>query len=168
MAAAASREWEPLAGEMRVAKLTPPLCILVPALAFPSVPKGTRGFTLPTGRAGKSVGALLLAAGALVGYLLLAPVGVLGLFVSLWLISTAGGAMLWAAHRPTAFVKPICVACRLLPVIKEHEAMHLTGVSSEKAVWDSMRTRHSVDTLALDADPAICPFCPIPKRLAGR
>ena len=86
--------------------------------------------------------------------------------VSFWFIGTAGVATVFGAIRPTAYVKPICVKCRLLPVIKEHEAIHLTGVGNERDVWDSMRTRHSVRSLSLEGDPSICSFCPIPKRLA--
>ena len=74
--------------------------------------------------------------------------------------------MIVCSLRPTAFVKPICLKCRLLPVIEEHEAIHLSGVSSENEVWESMRSRHSVESLSLSGDPAICPFCPIPKRLS--
>lgn len=86
----------------------------------------------------------------------------------MWLFGTAGALIALSAVRPTAFVKPICVKCRLLPVIKEHEAIHLSGVSSEGAVWDSMRQRYSVENLSLEGDPAICPFCPIPRRLSER
>ena len=74
--------------------------------------------------------------------------------------------MLASSLTPTAFVKPICLACRLLPVIEEHEALHLSGVASESAVWGSMKARHSVRSLSLEGDPAVCPFCPIPKRLS--
>jgi hypothetical protein len=93
------------------------------------------------------------------------PAGILGGFVSVWFLGTAGIATIVGVVRPTAYVKPICVRCRLLPVIKEHEAIHLTGVTSEKRVWASMKTRHSVESLGLEGDPAICSFCPIPKRL---
>lgn len=153
---------------MRVVRLTVPLRILVPALAFPSIPKSTRGLTLYPGRAGVGLGALLLLSSAVVAYMLVGPTGPWGPLLSFWVMGTAGGVIAGSALRPTAFVKPICVACRLLPVIKEHEAIHLSGVAGEKAVWDSMRTRHSVQSLAIEGDPAICYFCPIPKRLAGR
>ena len=159
-------EWERQLLELRVVKLTRPLQLLVPALALSSLPKRTRGLTLYPGRAGSALGAVLLGASILLGYLLLAPAGVVGTVLALWLIGTAGVAMLAASLKPTAFVKPICMACRLLPLIKEHEAIHLSGVASEKAVWDSMKTRHTVESLALRGDPAICSFCPIPKRLS--
>ena len=159
-------EWELGLLEMRVVKLTLPLQLLVPALALSSLPKRTRGLALYPGRAGSALGVLLLGASLLLGYMLFAPAGVAGTVLAVWLIGTAGGAMFAASLKPTAFVKPICMECRLLPVIKEHEAIHLSGVVSEKAVWDSMKTRHSVESLALRGDPAICPFCPIPKRLS--
>lgn len=146
--------------------LSLPLRIAVPLLGVPSLSARARGMTLLPGPAGGVVGALLLASAAFVAYLAYPAAGPLGAFLSLWLLGSAGGATLAAAVRPTAFVKPICVRCRLLPVIKEHEAIHLTGVSSERAVWESMKTRHSVDSLGLRGDPAICHFCPIPKRLA--
>ena len=109
-----------------------------------------------------------MAAGALVGFMLYAPAGVVGTALSVWILGTAGGSIFASSLKPTAFVKPICMECRLLPVIKEHEAIHLSGVASEAAVWGSMRARHSVESLSLLGDPAICNFCPIPKRLAER
>jgi len=115
-----------------------------------------------------ALGAALVVASAAVGYLLIRPAGILGPVISFWTIGTAGVATIAGSVRPTAYVKPICIRCRLLPVIKEHEAIHLTGVTSEKSVWASMKTRHSRSSLSLDGDPAICSFCPIPKRLAEK
>ena len=108
----------------------------------------------------------MIASGAM-GYLLFAPMGFLGPVVSVWLVGTAGAAIFASARKPTAFVKPICTRCRLLPIIREHESIHLTGVSKEGDVWASMRSRHTVQSLSLEGDPSICSFCPIPKRLAG-
>lgn len=159
-------DWQTVNEGIRVVRLSVPLQVLVPVLAFLSIQKSTRGMTLYPGKTGMGLGILLTSAGVLIGFLLLSPWGVLGAVLSLWLIGSAGVATLAGAVRPTAFIKPICVKCRLLPVIKEHEAIHLSGVASEKAVWDSMRTRHSVASLSLAGDPAICSFCPIPKRLA--
>ena len=126
----------------------------------------TRGLTFYPGRAGLALGAALVVASAAIGYLLVRPTGVIGPILSFWAIGTAGVATLVGAVKPTAYVKPICIRCRLLPIIKEHEAIHLTGVTSEKAVWASMKTRHSCSSLSLDGDSAICSFCPIPKRLS--
>ena len=117
------------------------------------------------GRTGAALGVGLIASSGVVGALLLSPMGAAGPILSAWMLGTVGVAMLTAAMTTTAFVKPICVRCRLLPVIKEHEAMHLAGVTSEEAVWKSMKTRHSVESLSLRGDPAICSFCPIPRRL---
>jgi len=159
-------DWETLAKGMRVVPLTVPLQILVPALAVPSISKSTRGLTLYPGRAGEALGLLLVLSSFVIGFMLFAPAGILGPILSLWLIGTVGAATFLAARRPTAFIKPICVACRLLPVIREHEAIHLSGVASEKVVWESMRTRHNIESLSIRGDPAICSFCPIPRRLS--
>lgn len=164
----ATRDWESLAKGMRVVRLTLPLRLLVPGLAFPTLSKATRGLTLYPGRPGQALGALLVGSSAVIGYLLIPSLGIAGPLISAWLLGTVGVTMFAAALRPTAFVKPICVSCRLLPVITEHEALHLSGVSDEDAVWASMKTRHSVASLSLEGDPAICPFCPIPKRLSER
>lgn len=161
-------DWKSIGDEMRVVTLSAPLQALVPMLAIPSLSKSTRGLTLIPGGGGKLVGTLLLAAAGLLGFILYEAAGPVAAALAVWFVGSAGGASLVASMRPTAFVKPICVRCRLLPVIKEHEAIHLTGVVSEKAVWDSMKSRHSAESLALRGDPAICAFCPIPKRLAER
>ncbi|MDG7012263.1 MAG: hypothetical protein JRN17_04140 [Nitrososphaerota archaeon] len=159
-------DWEEVNKRMRVVRLTLPLQALVPALALPALSSGTRGMTLIPGREGLALGALLLAASGVTAYALYSVAGPLGGLFPLWLVGTAGAALFASALTPTAFVKPICVRCRLLPVIREHEAIHLSGVASEGAVWGSMRSRHSVDSLGIAGDPAICSFCPIPKRLA--
>ena len=161
--------WEVMSGRMRVVRMTTPIQILIPALIFPALSSGTRGITFPPGRPGVAIGVVLALAGVLIGGLLLrlgGVVGVVGGLVSFWFLGTAGVATLVGTVKPIAYVKSICVECRLLPVIKEHESIHLTGVGSEDDVWASMRTRHSVTSLALEGDPAICSFCPIPKRLA--
>jgi hypothetical protein len=157
--------WELILDDLRVVRLTAPLQLLVPSLLLPSLPKSTRGLSLYPGRLGVGIGLALLAASLLIGALLVGPTGYWGGIISFWLLGTAGIVVIASALRPTAYVKAICVKCRLLPIIKEHEAIHLSGVAGESAVWESMRSRHSVGSLALMGDPAICSFCPIPKRL---
>jgi len=103
-----------------------------------------------------------------IGWLLFELTGIVGYIVVFWLVGTTGLVIIASSLKPLAFVKPICTRCRLLPVIVEHEAIHLTGVAREEIVWASMRQRHSVESLNLEGDPAICLFCPIPKRLSGR
>jgi hypothetical protein len=153
---------------LRVVRLTVPLQLLVPTLLLPAFSKSTRALSLYPGRRGAAIGFALMIASLLVGAILAGPTGPWGGVVCFWFLGTAGVILVVSAVQPTAFVKPICVKCRLLPVIKEHEAIHLSGVASESAVWESMRTRHSVESLALEGDPAICSFCPIPKRLSER
>jgi len=160
--------WETIDSNLRVVRLSARLQLLVPALIVPSFSKSTRGFTFYWGRLGIGLGLLLLVSSLLIGILLVPPIGPLGGVVSFWLIGTAGLAMVAASVRPTAVVKPICLKCRLLPIIKEHESIHLSGVSNEKDVWASMKERHSVQSLSLEGDPSICSFCPIPKRLSER
>ena len=140
--------------------------LLIPALIFPSISANTRGLSLYPGKTGRFIGVVLMVACVVVGYLLLGPLGPVGPFLSAWLLGTVGAATVVSYYRPFAFVKPICVECRLLPVIKEHESIHLAGTPEESDVWASMRTRYSVDSLHLEGDPAICSFCPIPKRLS--
>lgn len=158
-------DWESINGKMRVVRLNWLAQLLVPALIFPSLSKGTRGLTFYPGRMGLALGTLLVASSVVIGALLIGPTGPAGAILSIWFIGTAGVATVWGSFRPMAFVKPICTRCRLLPIIKEHEAIHLSGVASENEVWASMRTRHSAKSLSLEGDPAICTFCPIPKRI---
>jgi hypothetical protein len=158
--------WPSIDSKMRVVRLTPLLQLLVPALVFPSLSKSTRGLTLYPARSGLALGTFMLICSLVIGTLLVGPVGPWGFVLFFWLIGTAGLATFMGALRPTAFVKPICVKCRLLPIIREHEAIHLSGVAGERAVWASMRTRHSIESLSLSGDPTICSFCPIPKRLS--
>jgi hypothetical protein len=155
-----------MAGRLTVVRIGVPILLLVPSLLIYTLPKATRGFTFYPGRTGLFLGSVLAAGSALVGWMLGGAFGLEGAVLAFWLLGTAGAAMALSSFKPLAFVKPICTRCRLLPIIKEHEALHLTGVVSEGKVWASMRERHSRSSLALDEDPAICSFCPIPKRLS--
>lgn len=158
--------WEDVDGRLRVVRLTLFLQTLVPPLILSGASKSTRGISLYPGRTGAAVGATMLGASLVIGVLLSGIVGPVGLLVSFWLLGGTGALMMVNAVAPIAFVKPICVRCRLLPIIREHEAIHLSGVVEEKDVWASMKSRHTVESLHLAGDPAICSFCPIPKRLS--
>ena len=160
--------WELMARRTRVVTLSPLLQVLMPPLLAPTLSKSTRGISFHGGRSGLILGLVLVVASLGTGWLLGGLTGILGYVVVFWLIGTTGVAMTTSSLKPVAFVKPICTRCRLLPVIVEHEAIHLTGVAREEAVWASMRQRHSVESLKLEGDPTICSFCPIPKRLSER
>ena len=157
--------WELMAGRTRVVTLSRLAQLSIPSLLAPTLSKSTRGVTFQGGRTGMLLGLVLMVASLDIGWLLSGPLGLLAYAVAFWLIGTTGLVMAVSSVKPLAFVKPICTRCRLLPIILEHEAIHLTGVAREDAVWSSMRTRHSVESLKLEGDPAICSFCPLPKRL---
>jgi hypothetical protein len=159
--------WQGVEGLMKVVRLTPPLRIMVPALLVATLPVRTRAVSYEGGRLGISAGALIIAGSLAVGWGLYPVAGLAGGVVFFWLLGGAGILLVLNGARPIAFVKTICAGCRLLPIIREHEAIHLSGVDSDDRVWDEMRTRHSCESLALDGDPSICSFCPIPKRLRG-
>lgn len=158
--------WELIAKRTRVVTLSPLLQVLVPSLLASTLSKSTRGVTFQGGRSGLFLGFVVLLASLATGWLLARPAGILGYLAPFWLVGTTGVVMVASSLKPLAFVKPICTKCRLLPVIVEHEAIHLAGVARENVVWASMRERHSVESLKLMGDPAICSFCPIPKRLS--
>ncbi|MGD0397130.1 MAG: hypothetical protein ABSB26_09545 [Nitrososphaerales archaeon] len=160
--------WELVAKKTRVIALSPFLQVLMPPLLAPTFSKSTRGISLHGGRSGLVLGLFLVVASFGIGWLLVGLTGILGYIAVFWLIGTTGLVMIASSLKPLAFVKPICTRCRLLPVIVEHEAIHLTGVAREEIVWASMRQRHSVESLKLEGDRAICSFCPIPKRLSER
>lgn len=152
-------------GPMRVVRLTTPVRLLVPSLLLSTLPVGTRGASYEGGKFGLAVGVLLTAGSPVIGLMLYPLAGLVGIVVLCWLLGTAGVMMLVNGLMPMAFVKPICAKCRLLPIIKEHEAIHVAGVASDDEIWASMKTRHSYESLRLDGDPSICSFCPIPRRL---
>jgi hypothetical protein len=160
--------WELVAKRTQVITLSPLLQVLMPPLLAQTFSKSTRGVSFHGGRSGQVLGLFLVVASVGIGWLLVGPTGILGYIVAFWLIGTTGLVMVASSLKPLAFVKHICTRCRLLPVIVEHEAIHLTGVVREETVWASMRQRHSVESLKLEGDRAICSFCPIPKRLSER
>ncbi len=150
---------------MRTLNLSIPVRLLIPSLLVTAYPENAIGFSFEGGRWGAALGAGLLGASLGLGALLYPIAGPVGMGLPLWLLGTAGAAIILSSLRPYAFVKPLCSRCRLLPVIQEHEAIHLSGVESDDEVWRSMRSRHSCASLSLDGDPSICWFCPIPRRL---
>lgn len=158
--------WEKVNESLRVVRLSAPVEIAIPSLLLPGLSKGTRGASFYPGKAGMVLGVFLMAASLAIGVLLYPTTGWVGGALALWVLGTTGGAMVVNGVKPVAFIKPICVRCRLLPVIKEHESIHLSGIPGEDAVWNDMKSRHSVESLSLIGDPAICTFCPIPKRLS--
>jgi len=163
----AAEGWQGVEGSLKVVRLSTPLRILVPVLLVSSARLKTRAVTYEGGRLGVAVGATVLAGSLAIGAAFYPTAGIAGVLALLWLIGGAGVVMVVNGLRPIAFVKPVCVKCRLLPVIREHEAIHLAGVESDDRVWAEMRKRHSCESLRLDGDPGICSFCPIPKRLRG-
>lgn len=158
--------WEDIAANLKVVRLTWLVQLLVPSLMMSTVSRSTRGVSFYPGRAGLLLGSVIVAGSIALGALAGGPFLLETTTIAFWLLGTVGVVMVASSVRPLALVKPICVRCRLLPIIKEHEAIHLSGVAGEKAVWASMRTRHSVKSLSIEGDPAICWFCPIPKRLS--
>jgi hypothetical protein len=154
-----------MAKRAKVVTLTPPVQLLIPSLLPPTFSKSTRGVSFHGGRTGLVLGFVLLVASLGIGWLLTGQAGILGYLVVFWLVGSTGVVVIMSSVKPLIFVKPICTRCRLLPIIVEHEAIHLVGVASESEVWASMKQRHSVGSLKLEGDPAICSFCPIAKRL---
>jgi hypothetical protein len=161
-----SSGWEHVVARLKVVSLTWLLRLLVPSLLLSTLSRSARGASFTPGRQGLAVGLVLVSTSVVVGWLFGGPLRPEAILLCFWILGTTGTVMIASSVRPLAFVKPICTRCRLLPVIKEHEAIHLSGIEEEKAVWKSMRTRHSIETLALQGDPSICWFCPIPKRLS--
>jgi hypothetical protein len=159
--------WETVASRLKVVSLTPMVQLLVPSLLISTLSRSTRAISFYPGKWSFMMGAVLVAGSTAIGVLVGGPYRLAGATISFWLLGTFGTLMMASALRPLAFVKPICVRCRLLSIIKEHESIHLTGVTREAEVWDSMKMRHSRESLRLDGDPTICWFCPIPKRLSG-
>lgn len=154
-----------LAG-MKVVNLSRLLRLTVPSLYISSIPKNAIGFSFESGRFGLLVGASLLASSMVIGFLLSGVVGPFGFPVALWLFGSTGAVMLYnSAWRSVAFVKPLCSRCRLLPVIVDHEALHLGGLEGDADVWQEMKKRYSCESLSIEGDATICSFCPIPKRL---
>ena len=163
---AETADWRSVASGMKTLRLTTPLRVLVPSLWVSSLPKNAIGFSFERGSLAALIGGTLLVASVGLGAVLYPVTGILGFVALVWVVGSAGALMVASAYRPLAFVKPLCSGCRLLPVIEEHEAIHLSGEVSDEEIWRVMRTRYSCESLSLNGDPAICSFCPIPKRLS--
>jgi len=152
--------------EIRFVVLSRLVRLAFPPLFLSSLPKRAIGFSYPSGREGRVLGLCMLGVTGALGFLLSTSIGPAGDFVMAWL--TGGTAVLMLYNSTTcriAFLKQYCSACRLRPIIEEHESMHLNGERSEEAVWARAKTKYSYASLSLEADPNICSFCPIAKKL---
>jgi hypothetical protein len=164
VAASPSRSYSE--GGIRVVRLSRLLRLSLPSLFICALPKKAIGFSFEKGGFGALVGSLLVCSSLMIGYVLSGVIGLFAFPLSVWLLGATGALMIYnSAGMGIAFVKSLCSSCRLLPVIEEHEALHLAGFERDEDVWNLMRKRHSCKTLSLDGDPGICSFCPIPNRL---
>jgi hypothetical protein len=142
------------------------LKLLLPPLLVSSLPRRAIGFSFPRGREGKLLGASLIACTAWLAFLLDSAFGIYAAIGMVWLMGGTGVVILYnSTGHGLAFVKEMCSACRLRPIIEEHEIMHLNGEASEDAVWRETRRKYSYEGLGLGTDPKIHSFCPIAKRL---
>jgi len=152
--------------DVRFITMTRLVLLAFPPLFFSSLPKRAIGFSYPSGNEGRALGVALAATTALIGILLYAAAGVPAFLLVLWLTGGTAGLMLYnSTGGRVAFLKHYCAACRLRPLIEEHETMHLAGEPSEEVIWSEARRKYSYDGLSLAGDPRICSFCPIAKRL---
>jgi hypothetical protein len=152
--------------EVRFVILSSLVKLAFPPLFLSSIPKRAVGFSYPSGNEGKILGVSLLGATAASGFLLEGSMGPLGLLVMAWLTGGTAALMLYNSTQcRVAFLKEYCSACRLRPIIEEHESMHLNGERSEDVVWGEARKKYSYESLSLAGDPNICAFCPIAKKL---
>ena len=154
--------------QVRTIRLSVPVRLALPPVLLSSIPKKVLGLSFETGMAGVTLGLALLGASLSLGYVLLHIAGPWSFVLSFWLMGGTGAVMILNCATPVAFVKQLCSNCRLLPVIVEHESLHLSGIESDESVWDEMRKRYSCASLGLEGDTSICSFCPIPKRLRGQ
>jgi hypothetical protein len=152
---------------IRVVVLSKLVRVAIPSLLISSIPQRAIGFSYPRGREGLIAGAAMLSLTFIISYALAASLGPVAVIVSLWFFGVTAGVMLYnVIGSGLAFVKPLCSTCRLLPLIEEHEAIHLSsGVASEGRCWEDAKKRYSYAGLGLGSDPRICSFCPIAKRL---
>jgi len=157
--------WWPVAARMKTVRLNWVIQLLVPTMLASSLPRRTRGLSYHLGKVGLPVGAALAVGSLAIGGLLAPILGLAVVPLAFWLFGSVGLVIGATALRPIAFVKPICTTCRLIPVVREHEAIHLAGVVEEEQVWSLMREHHTLESLGLENDPNVCTFCPIPKRL---
>lgn len=157
--------FEPSSG-VRVVILSGLVKLALPPLFLASLPRRAIGFSYPSGAEGRVLGGALAAATGLLSLLLLKTVGLPGPLAAAWLMGGTAGLIIYNSTRQRiAFVKQHCETCRLRPLIEEHEAMHLMGEPREEVVWAEARRKYTYDGLQLGADPRICSFCPIAKKL---
>ena len=156
----------PVRGQAKVLHLSLVLRILAPSLLLRSASKSAIGFAFLRTFETLLAGFMSLLSSLLLGYLFYSTIGIASFPLFIWLLGSAGVLMIAHCVGPGyIFVKSLCGGCKLRPVIVEHEAVHISGISSEVEVWRRLKIMFNNTFPNLVSDYEICTFCPIVNHL---
>lgn len=156
----------PMRRPAKVLHLSLVLRILTPSLLLRSASKNAIGFAFLRTIETLLAGFMSLLSSILLGYLFYSTIGLASFPLFVWLVGSAGIVMIAHCVGPGyIFVKSLCAGCKLRPIIIEHEAVHISGISSEAEVWRRLKGIFNNSFQNLASDYEVCTFCPIVDHL---
>jgi len=147
--------------------LGPLIYAILPFIILVSFRKKVLAFTMLRGKTELFVGIALVPASLIVGRALYLLIGGYAYPLLLWVLGGVGIMMIvHSLSSGLIFVKPMCNSCTFLPLILEHEKLHISGIRDETQVWSKIRKMY--DWHKIRKPKQICSHCPIPGHMKGK
>lgn len=147
--------------------LSPLIYAILPFIILVSFRKKVLAFTMMKGKSELYVGMALIPASIVIGRAFYFLVGGYSYPLVFWVLGGVGIMMVVHSLSPgLIFVKPMCNACTFLPLIMEHENLHISGIHGEVQVWSRIKEKY--DWKKIRKPQKICPHCPIPGHMQAK
>ncbi len=147
--------------------LGPLIYAILPFIILASFRKKVLAFTMLKGKTELFVGIALVPSSLIIGRALYLLIGGYAYPLLLWVIGGIGVMMIvHSLSSGLIFVKPMCNSCTFLPLILEHENLHISGIGGEAQVWSKIQKKY--DWQKLKKPQQICPHCPIPGHMKAK
>ena len=141
--------------------------VILPFIILASFRKKVLAFTMLKGRTELFVGIALIPTSIIIGRAFYLLIGGYAYPLLFWVLGGMGVMMIVHSLSPgLIFVKPMCNSCTFLPLILEHENLHISGIRGETQVWSKIKKIY--DWQKIRKPQQICAHCAIPGRMKAK
>ncbi len=147
--------------------LGPLVYAILPFIILASFRKKVLAFTMLKRKSELYVGLALIPTSVIVGQAFYFLIGWYSYPLLLWVLGGIG--VIMVVHSLSSgliFVKPMCNSCSFLPLILEHENLHISGIRGEAQVWSKIKKMYDWQTIR--KPQKICLHCPIPGHMQAK
>lgn len=140
---------------------------MLPVIILACYRKRMLAFTMLKSRSELFVGLALVPTSLIVAWAFYFVIGGYSYPLLMWTLGGVG--VMMVVHSLSSgliFVKPKCNSCSFLPLIIEHENLHIAGIHSEAKVWASIKERFNWETVI--KPQKVCAHCPIPGHMQAK